>query len=785
MRPVHISIEGFSAYRNRVDVDFTDVDYFSLSGATGSGKSSLIDAMVFALYGRVPRLGAATVAPAISSGRDQATVVFDFMVGDDVYRVARDLYRTKSGGATVREARLERGEVSLESGAKNVTAAIEDVLRLSFEDFTRTVILPQGEFARFLTATPSERQQLLRGLLGLDVYGEVGTLARSRHSEANALAKQTQSQIDGMSLPSPEVMAAAGDRLVKLTAIAGTIENQEASLTEVEALVASLQSGLDSLLDARVRLGAIRSPDHIDELSDLLARATDLVDKLTAKSAHLAQERTALEERLSELPTAERIKRFETVQARLEDVDRELASSGDEIEADLRAAEEDVSTLILTLEAARQTLEASRVAHAAHDLATDLAVGDTCPVCDRTIDAPLDISAPADLEAARHEVSSLEKQLDSGRRRVSKLVEAQSTKQARLVSLATKRQELLSDLDADLSSDSIDDLKTRLVTTLDDITRVKAEVVATEAELKEVESELEERAEQQRTLGMKLMAQREAIADLKPDRADSDDPIVQWKELLAWRDRKLAQLEGAVEESTQLLDAARQGLEADRIAIERALSAVGIAIDARYSVAVARAEVEARNLVETHQKLQEEFRVLAEQVGAHEQQAAVARVLSQHLRSDGFERWLMVGAIAQLVGGANSLLAQLSDNAYSLEADDNGSFEVVDHRNADESRPIATLSGGETFLVSLALALSLAETLSAAGGTGLDAIILDEGFGTLDEELLEVVASVLEDLASRGLMVGIITHVKELAGLAPVRFRVTKGPEGASVEKVA
>jgi exonuclease SbcC len=116
-----------------------------------------------------------------------------------------------------------------------------------------------------------------------------------------------------------------------------------------------------------------------------------------------------------------------------------------------------------------------------------------------------------------------------------------------------------------------------------------------------------------------------------------------------------------------------------------------------------------------------------------------------------------------------------------LSADENGSFDVIDHRNANEIRSISTLSGGETFLVSLALALSLAETLSAAGGTGLDAIILDEGFGTLDDELLEVVASVLEDLAGRGLMVGIITHVKELANLAPVRFRVNKEPDGARV----
>src|SRR3970282_724233 len=92
------------------------------------------------------------------------------------------------------------------------------------------------------------------------------------------------------------------------------------------------------------------------------------------------------------------------------------------------------------------------------------------------------------------------------------------------------------------------------------------------------------------------------------------------------------------------------------------------------------------------------------------------------------------------------------------------------HRNADETRSVSTLSGGETFLVALALALSLAETLSAGAASGLDAIFLGEGFGTLDEESLDTGASVLEELTGRGLMVGIVTHVKELAARATVRL---------------
>ena len=95
-----------------------------------------------------------------------------------------------------------------------------------------------------------------------------------------------------------------------------------------------------------------------------------------------------------------------------------------------------------------------------------------------------------------------------------------------------------------------------------------------------------------------------------------------------------------------------------------------------------------------------------------------------------------------------------------------------------------TLSGGETFLASLALALALADqlgSLAAARRRPIESIFLDEGFGTLDPDTLDIVAGTIEELGAGGRMVGIITHVRELADRMPVRFEVTKGPAGAGV----
>src|SRR5688572_25737474 len=105
MRPLRLEVSGFTAYREPAEVDFEGANLFALVGPTGSGKSSLIDAICFALYGSVPRLGMATVAPIISEGLQEARVRFDFAIGETTYTAVRVVRRTAQGAST-KEARL-------------------------------------------------------------------------------------------------------------------------------------------------------------------------------------------------------------------------------------------------------------------------------------------------------------------------------------------------------------------------------------------------------------------------------------------------------------------------------------------------------------------------------------------------------------------------------------------------------------------------------------------------------------------------------------------------------
>ena len=133
---------------------------------------------------------------------------------------------------------------------------------------------------------------------------------------------------------------------------------------------------------------------------------------------------------------------------------------------------------------------------------------------------------------------------------------------------------------------------------------------------------------------------------------------------------------------------------------------------------------------------------------------------------------------------ASQLLEVLTNHRYSLEVVGKDGFKenfiMADAYNGGQLRPVKSLSGGETFLVSLALALALSNKIQLKGKYSLDFFFLDEGFGTLDEEKLEVVLSVLEKLPIGNKMVGIITHVPELKTRLPRFLTVSPAAQGKS-----
>ncbi len=133
---------------------------------------------------------------------------------------------------------------------------------------------------------------------------------------------------------------------------------------------------------------------------------------------------------------------------------------------------------------------------------------------------------------------------------------------------------------------------------------------------------------------------------------------------------------------------------------------------------------------------------------------------------------------------ASKRLKEITHGNYGLEVDENGRFIIRDYKNGGAKRDATTLSGGETFLASLALALALSAQIQLKGTAPLELFFLDEGFGTLDDELLEVVLSSLERIHNEKLKVGIISHVEAIKNRVPVKLIITPAECGKGGSKV-
>ncbi|MBF9128340.1 SMC family ATPase, partial [Plantactinospora sp. S1510] len=281
---------------------------------------------------------------------------------------------------------------------------------------------------------------------------------------------------------------------------------------------------------------------------------------------------------------------------------------------------------------------------------------------------------------------------------------------------------------------------------------------------------------------------RDKVARLGPPAADRDDVSAAWAGLSDWATRAADERRRDRVDVSSAVTGAHEAVAAAVTRIAGLFDAVGLEGPAGDDDPVRLAAVEVERAEAAHRRLverREQARELTGQRTGHEREGRVARALAGHLRANNFERWLLAEALDLLVDGASGILRELTGGQYDL-GHDKGEFFVVDHYDAGLRRGVRTLSGGETFQASLALALALSEQLAGLSTTtaSLESIVLDEGFGTLDAATLDTVAATLENLAARGdRMVGVVTHVPALAERIPVRFEVRKDARSSRVER--
>lgn len=322
MKPIKLSIEGVFSYRTRQEIDFTKLSsegIFGIFGNTGSGKSSIVEAIIFALYGKIERVSGKQI-DLINLQSNKAVIDFEFEVSGKAYRVVVNLTRTSSGHST-KKLFYQKQEGQYRAMEEKISG--EQLTGLSYDNFCRVVIIPQGKFQDFLTLTSGERTKMLKEIFpSLKKYDLSNTL-RAMREETEGMQKEKMGQLNSYS---EYTIEALNERKEQYAVV-------EQQYKDLEILIKNLKEDLDSrktLFDAfkkqeelsqnfnrlklneenisalRDRLDQYRKTNRVfgsllTKYDDLLLRkkrTSDLFSELSLQVADLEKKKQSLEEEL-------------------------------------------------------------------------------------------------------------------------------------------------------------------------------------------------------------------------------------------------------------------------------------------------------------------------------------------------------------------------------------------------------------------------------------------------------------------------------------------------------
>ena len=818
MRPRELTVQGFRSYRGRTTFDLRGRRLVGVVGPIGAGKSTVLDAVVFALYGKTPSFERDTRS-LIHQLEDGCHVELVFEVDGQVWRAQRALRRR--GQSQHRLERLAKDADDAEVletvlQERPVRQRVERLLGMTFDAFCRSVLLAQNRFAEFLKATPTDRNAVLKGVFGYERFDaalagakdrahaaelELDALAResSRLEEARARLDEARAEAAVSSARHADLDAARG----RLDALTRARDAARRDAVEATARTTQLQA----------TAAALPSAERLEEVAGDAAAAADAVHGAREEVATAEEARKVAEAQLEAI--SERVggrAAFQAFAALVEKLDHQARAVEQAIAAvgsvqqeakTARAAaanlERAARTKAAALTAAASALDAAEAArgeadaalhasqHAemAHGLRRELTAGEPCPVCDRIVEgvpragaAPKVAAAGRALARARAvetKARTTKEQAAAGAATALEQAAAGAERADALAIQLTARRDVARDAEAALAttkSELVDRLGDGDPRTLLDERQQELELAETEvraasvaadaarATLETCRARSDEASRGLATFANELASAWGLLGQARPMGTAAADVRSSYVELG----------EALVERLTEAAEAGDRAA-AEAYAATEAVAAELAAFDLPPNVDVARVVADAAAAAAASA---ERVRAIEETLAAGADLEArlvdatgvrdIARRLAADLQPSRFLAYLLEEERAALADLGSVHLEELTNGAYRFSDDD--AFHVLDMNAGAADRTADSLSGGETFLASLALALALAEMVARGGGR-LDSFLLDEGFGSLDAEHLDRAMDGIGRLVAGDVdrLVVVVSHVEQMRQL--------------------
>lgn len=862
MRPVFLEFCGIKSFSERAEIDFDRLlqgGMFGIFGDTGAGKSTILDCIGFALYGKVNRIGkdGSLMTEILNHHSESGYVKFTFRTtveGERVeYRIERTLARKGTSKVLLYQRQADEKFIAIEEGANRVGALIEEkILGIGFDDFKKCIALPQGEFSEFLQSGRKDRLELVSKLFSLESYGyaltkKVGARLSKKVSERDLLLGELRSyegvEEVGLTQSKEKIV-----ELKKSLAQANSIREKERKALEkyaqllagVKALsaamerYAALSAKHEEMVKNREALGRLQTAKVVVTLSDELASAREGYRLALTQKKELSDKKVLREEKAAalraEIEKSDYDQKIELEEGKLaaaqsaaneleklEQERRELQSAG----AEYKNTQKNLSAFdgfdyLFQKNVLTEKLNSLPKEESFLDYVNDNFKGVILQDEYACFTEELTRIREKYPQTEQDILPLVEKYSSIGRKNGINLAELAKTFDENMKE-RTKLKEQLSALEVE--NQKFLSLKERERLLLEEGRRKKAEYERKSLQLQEVLSlgkpaEIRKNLEALRAERTKKQTEAEEIRSGISDYAQQISATAAKADLYEGTGRKkAAELENAlrengigdVAEAKQLLacygepdrikreseeyfaELLKVQTEIERLKKETVggenctqeeyeqkrteLNALQSRIDELVSdLALEKASAErAEKLLEKKKELEKELQSVGRDVALLEQ-------LKDLVIKDKFMEYVAVEYLQEIASNANNLLMKLTSGRYFLTYGEKN-FEVGDNFNEGKTRGAQTLSGGEIFLVSLSLALSLSSSIQSNSLRPIEFFFLDEGFGTLDEELVDTVMDSLEKLKNDNFAIGIISHVGELKNRLESKIVVEKANE--------
>ena len=885
MKPIYLELQAFGPYPKKVSVNLEELSrkgMFLIKGPTGSGKTTLFDAMTFALY------GGSSGEDERDKGRndleewrcnqakdnDATYVSFTFTTGGRRYRFTRSLVPKRVNLSPQYEAGEIGGDGVLKPFFENpkkadLTRKAEELIGLTREQFRQVVLLPQGQFEKFLIAPSGEKQEILEKIFRTGRWQDYAEVfyqeAERRKRELDAEKYETDKALKAEALDSlealetclSEIKTKASERDAAHAAF-GSEKKQKALsddigmferfkyLHELEAKKQTLDEQKQEINERRSLLDAAEKAESL--------RA--LLDKEQQAAAELEKRRTALEALASLIPAAKEneeraqaaLKRWQaespveacTQKLGMYDAARVTYTELDRLQAEFKAAEfaadaarkatlDEDGKYQQAVETAKQAKEKydqdERQAKSCRDryyagiygeIAFGLTEGEKCPVCgSRQHPEPAlrsgDSVSKADVEKAENKAQFSKSQWESaeGQR------EASEQKVNRKRSADAECQTALAK-----AKSAYEAARGRMLPGIDSLK-------ALETEIKKLAQQIEKWQQEEQHLKSKSDAEHDKLVKYQSDR---DAAQTEYGNARTFAQNAQEELAAGISKHgyASVSDVKNALLPPDTrrcilkaiTEYEKACSDVDVQISEKRAELSGRAEPDSRMVAMRQAEITAEeqeyasyaaaakadiarFSALLTRLSAVEahyrseiRQAENDLAFARKLRGDtgiGVQRYVLGIMFDQVIGEANRLLEKIHAGRHrlyrsnepgggrkrglDLKVHDSRCFSEQTDERDKYGRSVRMLSGGEKFLVSLALSIGMS-SVAQSSNIRIEALFIDEGFGTLDDSSINDALNVLESVRGSG-MIGIISHVKLLEENIPAQLEVIKTEDGS------